>query len=494
MEIRFTEANGVNETVNDSYDAFLLYKNIPGKLRAGFLNAIAVEIENNSGQLIAVAAKETHLSAPRLKAELQRTVGQLRSFADMLLDGSWLDISIDTASGSLSTAPRQDIRKMMHPLGPVVVFGAGNFPFAYSTAGGDTASALAAGCPVIIKAHPAHAETSERVFQAIQKAMAASGMPDKLVQHIHTRNFEAAEALVKHPLIAAVGFTGSLKGGRAIYDYAATRENPIPVFAEMGSTNPVILLPEYLKENSAHLVEIFTPSITGSMGQFCTCPGVFLGLASNHLQSFSSQLAASLNKVQPEKMLYSGIVENYIKNRSIAAGAEGVELLTRNYQNAEGAPTIITVEAAGFINNEALREEVFGPFSIVVQCNDFEQLKKAWLLIKGQLTTSLFGTKSDFENHPLLIDLAVQIAGRVVFNKVPTGVQVCPSMVHGGPYPATTDSRFTAVGIQSVRRWLRPVCYQNAPQELLPTELRNENPNGIWRLVNNTWTKNSINE
>jgi NADP-dependent aldehyde dehydrogenase len=444
--------------------------------------------------LIDEAAAETNLSAARLTGERGRTTMQLRMFAGMLREGSWLEATIDTAIPD-KTPPRPDIRKMMIPIGPVIVFGASNFPFAYSTAGGDTASALAAGCPVIVKAHPAHAATSELVAKAIKKAITICNMPQHVFQHLHANTFEAGKTLVQHPLTAAVGFTGSYSGGRALYDHAQERLKPIPVFAEMGSVNPVIFFPDILEKNTAALAKLYGGSVTLGMGQFCTNPGLMFAIESEALNDFLRLLGQEIAAVTPAKMLHAGIYKSYYDKMKLALQQKNVELV--NQSNAittglDSLPSLATVNGATFLQNTLLHEEVFGPYSLVIKCKDVTELKKAWKAVAGQLTTSLMGTEKDFTDFRDCVDMATDIAGRVNFNNVPTGVEVCAGMVHGGPFPASTDARFTAVGVNAVKRWVRPMCYQNCPSYLLPDALKNENPTNAWRLVNNEWTKAAV--
>ncbi len=471
--------------------SFPLYrKTSPGK-RAEFLETIAANIELLGDELIRTASAETNLPTARLQGERGRTTGQLRMFAQMLREGSWVEATIDTAIPD-RTPPRPDIRKMMIPIGPVVVFGASNFPFAYSTAGGDTASALAAGCPVVVKAHPAHVQTSILVAGAIIAAAQSTGMPDGSFQHVTDGSFETGKALVEDPETAAVGFTGSFKGGKALYDYAANRKNPIPVFAEMGSTNPVIFLPDILQTNTASLAKQYAGSITLGMGQFCTNPGILLAIDGPGLTEFLTCLGSEMEAVQPAPMLHKGIHQAYFEKMQTALHETGVELVgsaTATDSGMDALPLVAKVSATVFLRNPLLQEEVFGPYSLMVVCANVSELEQVWRSVKGQLTTTLMGTSVDFQNHSELIEVAQDMAGRILFNGVPTGVEVCPSMVHGGPYPATTDSRFTAVGIQSVKRWIRPVCYQNCPDEWLPLALQENNPLQIWRLVDNEWKK-----
>jgi NADP-dependent aldehyde dehydrogenase len=429
--------------------------------------------------------EETNLPLARLTGERGRTTMQLRMFAQMLRDGHWVDASIDHANAE-KTPPKPDLRKMLVGIGPVVVFGASNFPYAYSTAGGDTASALAAGCPVVVKAHPAHLKTSQLVAAAIQKAAIACQMPDHVFQHTASDSFETGKALVQDPNTAAVGFTGSYSGGRALYDYAAARKNPIPVFSEMGSTNPVLLLPDTLSKNASNIAKQYAGSINLGVGQFCTNPGILLGIASNGLNEFIEQLVAEMNIIAPATMLHKGILVAYENKAGKALSHQSVAQKTVNTNltvNNQALPILATVSGEDFIQNPMLHEEVFGPYALVVQCSNLQELTNAWQAIAGQLTTTLMGSDQDFASYPELIQMAPYLAGRVLFNGVPTGVDVCASMVHGGPFPASTDGRFTAVGINAVKRWVRPVSFQNCPAHLLPAALREENPLGILRMV-----------
>jgi len=474
-------------------EAFEQFQHVSAREKAAFLEAIATEIEALGESLLQTAAKETNISLPQLTGERNRTTGQLRKFAEMLLEGSWVDASIDTAIPGRVPSPKPDVRKMLVPIGPVVVFGASNFPFAYSTAGGDTASALAAGCSVVVKAHPQHPATSTMVATAITKAIQQCQVPVQVFQHVFGNSAEAGKSLVQHPATAGVGFTGSLAGGRALYDYAAQRTTPIPVFSEMGSVNPVVFLPDTMRKNAEKLALQYAASITLGTGQFCTNPGILIALEGEGLDAFTEHLGKALNGTKPGKMLHQGIYQSFQNKRSDALRQNGVELLQESGTapgEMEARPTIATVSGAHFLENPLLHEEIFGPYSLLVRCRDMNELQQAWLSLKGQLTTSLMGTKQDFHEHAALVQKAATMAGRIIFNGVPTGVEVCPGMVHGGPYPATTDSRFTAVGIHAVKRWVRPVCWQNCPDELLPAELKNDNPYGIWRLLNNEWTKN----
>ncbi len=493
MDYTFATTDEIELVMQAAGKAFQLYRKASAESKALFLEAIAHEIEALGDTLILKAMEETNLPAPRLMGERDRTVMQLKMFATMVREGSWVEASIDTAMPDRLPAPRPDLRKMLIPLGPVVVFGASNFPFAYSTAGGDTASALAAGCPVIVKAHPSHSGTSAMVHHAIQKAILHCKMPEAVFQHVYGAN-EVGKALVQHPVTAGVGFTGSYTGGNALVTYARERAVPIPVFSEMGSVNPVIFFPDTLEKNAASLAKIYGGSITLSMGQFCTNPGLMFGIESEGLDDFLELLGQEIMSVKPARMLSASIQRSYTERLDKALSQEGVQHRQAEVAvgELEALPRIASVNGNVFLANQILHEEVFGPYSIMVKCKDREELKSCWSAVSGQLTTSLMGSEKDFEDYKDLIVIAEQIAGRIVFNGVPTGVEVCASMVHGGPYPATTDSRYTAVGINAVKRWVRPVCYQNCPEHLLPEALRNANSAGIVRQVNNRWSSDPL--
>jgi NADP-dependent aldehyde dehydrogenase len=377
----------------------------------------------------------------------------------------------------------------------VVVFGASNFPFAYSTAGGDTATALAAGCPVIVKAHPAHAETSERVAQAIKKAVAAAGLPAGVFAHVHGAGFETGKALVTHPYTRAVGFTGSYAGGKALFDWANQRKEPIPVFAEMGSINPVFLLPGKLRTSAKELAAQLAGSITLGTGQFCTNPGLILGVEGPELDLFIRELGAAIEKATPGTMLHPGIARAYGEKRGAALSQPEVETVavavSRPGEN-QGVPTVASASSEAFFRNPLLHQEVFGPYSLVIRCSDASELVKAARHLEGQLTTSLMATDQDLREHTVLVEAVKDICGRLILNQVPTGVRVSLSMQHGGPFPATTDSRFTSVGGDGIKRWVRPLAYQSWTEAELPDALKNSNPLGIWRMVNNVLTRDHL--
>jgi NADP-dependent aldehyde dehydrogenase len=380
------------------------------------------------------------------------------------------------------------------PLGPVVVFGASNFPFAYSTAGGDTACAFAAGCPVIIKCHPAHAETSTIVADAILKAADKCNIPKGIFAHVYGTSFEVGKALVMHPHTKAVGFTGSYIGGKQLFDWANQRKEPIPVFAEMGSINPVFLLPEKLQTSSKDMAAIYAGSITLGVGQFCTNPGLIIGIESDALQSFVHDLGKAIQQIAPGPMLHPGIVKAYKEKKGNALLQEEVHLVAESeteVKESEGLPTIATASGKAFLNNPVLHQEVFGPYSIVIRCKDMNEMIEVAKHLEGQLTSTLMATDNDILNNDELVEAVKNICGRFIINGVPTGVEVCLSMHHGGPFPATTDSRFTSVGADGIKRFARPIAFQSWSNSLLPDELKNENPLGIWRTINNQLTHES---
>lgn len=484
----------INSIIEKSWTAFEAYKKYSLQKRAAFMRAIATEMAAGVKAVLPVAMKETHLPEPRLQSEFTRTIFQLNSYADACEAGAWLDARIDTALPDRNT-PKPDIRKTMVPLGPVAVFGASNFPFAYSTAGGDTACALAAGCPVIVKAHPAHAETSEWVANAVVKAAKKLNMPDGIFAHIHGSGFETGKALVTHPRVKAVGFTGSYSGGKALFDWANQRKEPIPVFAEMGSINPVYLLPEKLQQAAAETAKMYAASITLSTGQFCTNPGLIIGIEGAELDQFITLLGEEIKKVAPSDMLHTGIAKSFASNRAKALMQEQVTTVAVSVIPAkpeQGIPTIASATAEAFLNNPVLHQEVFGPYSLVVKCRNMQEMQDVAAKMEGQITSTLMATVNDMRQNERLIETVKQSCGRMIINGVPTGVEVCLSMHHGGPFPATTDSRFTSVGADGIKRFARPISLQNWPDELLPDELKNSNPLQVWRTINNELTKAGI--
>lgn len=480
--------------MQQAWNAFHIYRRFSLAQRAAFMKAIALELENCGDGLIHTAMSETNLPEVRLRGERARTIFQLNSYAEAGEKGDWLEARIDTAIPD-KTPPKPDIRKMLVPLGPVVVFGASNFPFAYSTAGGDTACAFAAGCPVIVKAHPAHAQTSEIVATAILTAAKKCNMPEGIFTHVHGASFEVGKALVTHPHTKAVGFTGSYLGGKQLFDWGNQRKEPIPVFAEMGSINPVFLLPEKLKTSAGDIAAMYAGSITLGVGQFCTNPGLIIGIESDALQTFVHDLGKAIQKIAPAPMLHQGIVTAYKKNKGNALLQEDVHLVAESetmVKENEGLPTIATASGQAFLSNPVLHQEVFGPYSIVIRCKDMKEMIEVAKHLEGQLTSTLMATDADIKQNDELVEAVKNICGRFILNSVPTGVEVCLSMQHGGPFPASSDSRFTSVGADGIKRFARPIAFQNWSNELLPDELKNENPLGIWRAVNNELTKSPL--
>ncbi|MGM5469458.1 aldehyde dehydrogenase (NADP(+)) [Flavobacteriaceae bacterium LMO-SS05] len=485
----------IDEAVELASEAFKTFRSISGEKKATFLNAIADEILALDDELIQMYCSESGLPEGRAKGERGRTIGQLRMFAELIKEGSWVEASIDTAIADRQPLPKSDVRKMNIPLGPVVVFGASNFPLAYSTAGGDTAAALASGCPVIVKSHPMHSGTGELVASAVLKAAQKTGMPDGVFSNLNSSGIEVGVQLVQHPQVKAVGFTGSIRGGRALFDLASKRDEPIPVFAEMGSVNPVIILPEALKNRSESLAKTYASSITLGSGQFCTNPGLLLGINGESLSNFIQKLSDEILKIEPSCMLHPNIIGAYESNKQKALAQPKLSIVadySTEVQTNYARQTITTVEGHTFLENPTLHQEVFGPYSIVVQCENAKQLEAIISKLEGQLTGTIIGDDSEISSCQKVISALQNRVGRLIYNGVPTGVEVCPSMTHGGPYPASTDSRFTAVGIHSIKRWVRPFSYQDWPNALLPNELKNENPLGISRLVNNKLTTDSI--
>lgn len=485
----------LNEAVVLASEAFKVYRTFSGQQKAKFLNAIANEILNLGDELIDTYCSESGLPEGRAKGELGRTIGQLRAFADHLKQGSWVEASIDTAQPDRVPLPKVDLRKMLVPLGPIAVFGASNFPLAFSTAGGDTAAALAAGCPVIVKSHPMHAGTGELVSSAIIKAVEKTGMPNGVFSNLNSSGIEIGQALVKHSQVKGVGFTGSIRGGRALFDLAAQRPEPIPVFAEMGSINPVVLLPEALDKKAIDWAKTYAGSITLGSGQFCTNPGLLLAIKSEALNEFTKVLAEEIMKIEPLCMLHPDISKAYESNKAKAISQEGIKVLADysiNVKNNYGRQIVSKIDGKTFLENTILHHEVFGPFSLIVECDNEDQLVKILDQLEGQLTGTIIASDKEINNNPSIVAAMQNRVGRIIFNGVPTGVEVCPSMLHGGPYPASTDSRFTAVGVDSIKRWVRPFSFQSWPDNLLPDELKNENPLNILRNVNGIITIDKI--
>jgi alpha-ketoglutaric semialdehyde dehydrogenase len=483
-----------DEALSLASAAFEEYRALPPERVAEFLEKAAEEIMEIGDELLRRANLETALPEARLTGERARTVNQFKMFAAIVREGSWLEATIDRAIPDRKPLPKPDLRRMLTPLGPMVVFGASNFPLAYSVGGGDTASALAAGCPVVVKAHPAHPGTSEIVARAIQSAAEATKMPQGVFSMIQGTSNEIGIHLVKHPATKAVGFTGSLQGGRALFDAAASRPEPIPVYAEMGSTNPVFILPGALKAHGGAIAENFIQSVTLGAGQFCTNPGLAFGCEGEEWRAFIKRAGGLVGAVAPGVMLHRGILEKFEKGAAQFQGIPGVSVAGKSSTEAEkrAAARVFVTDAKTFRQQRPLSEEVFGPSTLLVGCRTVEELEEIARNLHGQLTATIHGTEEDLARHQNLVAILRQKAGRLIFNQFPTGVEVCASMQHGGPYPATTDSRTTSVGGFAIKRFVRPVCFQNFPDAALPVELRNKNARNIWRLVDNQFTKSDI--
>lgn len=481
--------------VAKAVSAYKHYKKKSGKERAAFIRTIADEIELLGPQLIERACAESGLPEGRILGERGRTTNQLRLFASLLEDGSWVEASIDTPQTGRKPLAKPDLRKMLQPIGPVVVFTASNFPLAFSTAGGDTVSALAAGNPVIVKVHPYHAGTNELVSGAIVRAAQQSGMPDGVFSSLNAFDFSVGQQLVLHPEVKSVAFTGSFSGGKSLYELAHKRQEPIPVFAEMGSVNPVLLLPERINENPAGLAAIIAGSINLGAGQFCTNPGVLIALKNQGTDIFKNELATHIRKLLPERMLHTNISNNFARKTRFFFDDPLVEKLAESESEAvelSGRPVVAKVSGRDFIDNPSLADEIFGPFSLLIECNGNEEMLQVLKGFSGQLTASIIGTSGDFTTFKKQIETIQDVVGRLIFNGVPTGVEVCYSMQHGGPFPATTDGRFTSVGVDAIKRFVRPIAFQDAPSDYLPDELKDANPLAIWRRVDGQQTKEPI--
>jgi alpha-ketoglutaric semialdehyde dehydrogenase len=471
-------------------------RNLPAQAVADFLLAIREEIAALGDPLIDRAAEETALGLDRLKGERDRTLNQIRLFADLVKEGSWVDARIDTALPDRKPLPRPDIRRMLEPIGPVAVFGASNFPLAFSVAGGDTVSAFAAHNPVVVKAHPAHPGTSELVATAIAKAVKARSLPDGAFSMLHGLSPEPSLALAAHPQTRAVAFTGSQRAGRALFDAGARRPHPIPVFAEMGSVNPVFVLPQALEQNTEAIADGLLRSVTLGVGQFCTCPGLVFGIAGKPLQQLREQLVKSFESAPAGTMLNSAICNGFqekFKAMSAVAGvASHASSHSASAERTEAQPGVFTTDSRTWLDNRQLHEEIFGPATVLIECPSGAELLDIANSLEGTLTATIHGTPEELARHSELVGVLARKAGRLIFNGYPTGVEVGHAMHHGGPYPATTDERFTSVGTAAIYRFARPVCYQGFPEHLLPPELQDANPHHIWRLVNGHFTQDPV--
>lgn len=489
-------ADEIDRAVMAAQAAFSEMRMYPAARLADLLDAIAVAIEGLGDELLAVTDFETGLGLVRLAGERARTTGQLRKFAALLREGSYVEAIIDRAQPERQPAPRPDIRRMLVPIGPVAVFAASNFPYAFSVAGGDTASALAAGCPVIVKAHPGHPATSDRVARAVNAAVAAQGFPPGTFSLIQGDQVEVGQALVTHPGICAVGFTGSLRAGRAIFNAAAARPVPIPVYAEMGSINPVVILPGALTARAEALADGLVASATLGTGQFCTNPGLVFVIDDRAGQQFIARFTEKMAATQPGVLLNPAVQQGLISAVAGTLARPGVSLLT----GGEALPgpacgyahTVLATTADVFRAEPALQAEHFGPVTLFVRCASFDDLLDTLAVLEGNLTATVHAEPDELEIAGRLFAILREKAGRLIWNGFPTGVEVVHAMQHGGPYPATTASWTTSVGMMAIRRFLRPVAFQNWPDALLPDALKNANPLGIWRIVDDVLTRDAL--
>jgi NADP-dependent aldehyde dehydrogenase len=484
-EFPITTMADLREACRLAGDAFGPFRDTAPAQRAAFLETIARQLEYRAERLVARAMEESGLPQARLTGELGRTCGQLRLFAQVLREGEWAGIVVDRALPDREPLPRPDLRVRRIPLGPVAVFGASNFPLAFSVAGGDTASALAAGCPVVVKAHSAHPGTSLLAGEAIQQAVAECALHEGVFSLVQGPGRTLGTALVADPRIAAVGFTGSRQGGMALVAVAQARPVPIPVYAEMSSVNPVLLLPGALAADDGSLARGYVASLTLGAGQFCTNPGLVFALAGDALDRFTRTAAQAIREVPAQVMLTSGIAESYRRGSAALAGEPGVAVAAQGMEGDahRGGARLLTVTGSDFLQAPAIAEEVFGPSSVVVACRDIADLCTCLAMLEGQLTATMHLTVTDYPAAGRLLPLLERLAGRIVVNGWPTGVEVCRAMVHGGPFPATSDPRATSVGALAIERFLRPVCYQGFPDSLLPAALRDANPWALPRRV-----------
>ncbi|MDH4431063.1 aldehyde dehydrogenase (NADP(+)) [Pseudomonas shirazica] len=472
--------------------AFAEYNALAPQRRAQFLDAIADQLDALDDTFVATVCRETALPAGRIQGERARTSNQMRLFASVLRRGDYLGARIDRAQPLRQPLPRPDLRQYRTGVGPVAVFGASNFPLAFSTAGGDTAAALAAGCPVVVKAHSGHMATAERVAEAIERAVVATGMPAGVFNMIYGAG--VGEALVRHPAIQAVGFTGSLKGGRALCELAAARPQPIPVFAEMSSINPVLVLPEALQARGEQVARELAGSVVLGCGQFCTNPGLVIGIAGEAFSNFLAALGAQLADQPGQTMLNAGTLRSYAQGVQRLHQHPGVRHLAGADQAGDQAQAqLFQADVSLLLDGDALlQEEVFGPATVAVAVADEAELRRALQALHGQLTATLIAEPQDLQRFAALVPLLQRKAGRLLVNGYPTGVEVCDAMVHGGPYPATSDARGTSVGTLAIDRFLRPVCYQDYPDALLPDALKNANPLGLQRLVDGQHSREAL--
>ena len=491
----------VNQAAAAAARAFEVYSRATGKAKAAFLRKIAEKIEALGDDLVNRAVAETALPPARIKTEIGRTCFQLRIFAQLVEEGSWVSARIDRPDPHRTPIPKPDMRSLERPLGPVAVFCASNFPLAYSVAGGDTASALAAGNPVVVKGHNAHPGTAEMVGHAVRDAVRDCGLPEGVFSLVFDSGIEVGVALVNHPEIKAVGFTGSRQGGRALMNAAAARPVPIPVYAEMSSVNPFFILPGAMKERGAEIAKGLHTSVTVGAGQFCTKPGVIIPASdvenSAPVREFVSSFGELMKAPADFTLLTERIHSAYFDGVRARGAKQGISSLAQNSpeQNAAGfrvGTSLFETEASSFLGDSTLQDEIFGPSTLLVRHSSREQLFEIARNLEGHLTATIHGTEEDLREYADLVALLESKVGRLIFNGYPTGLEVGHATVHGGPYPATSDGRTTSVGTQAIHRFARLVCYQNFPDAALPGELQNDNPLGIWRLIDGQMTRDAV--
>jgi len=485
-------AEEIEHAVQLAAKAFEVYSRTSGRERGAFLRTIATKIESITNEIVERAAQETALPVARLQGETARTCGQLRLFAQVAEEGSWVNGRIDHADPERRPLPKPDIRSLMRPLGPVVVFGASNFPLAFSVAGGDTASALAGGNTVIVKAHAAHPGTGELVGRAIQESVRECGLPEGVFSLLFGHGSQVGTVLMKHPLVRAGGFTGSRTAGRILMDIAASRPEPIPFYAEMSSTNPVFVLPGALHERAEVIATGLHASFTLGAGQFCTKPGmVFLGKGSD-ADKFTAKLEELVTGSSHFHLLTGAIHSSYGSAISKRKADPAVRILAEKAKSGATGfcadPAVFEADAGSFLGSD-LDSEIFGPTTLLVRHSNRDQILEIARTLEGHLTATVHGTEQDLRDFADLIAILETKAGRLIFNGFPTGVEVAHAMVHGGPYPSTSDGRSTSVGSQAIFRFTRLVCYQGFPDSVLPDELKEANPLGIWRMVDGSMRK-----
>lgn len=479
----------INPIFEAAQAAFLIYKNVSSQKKHTFLENLAQLIEENRALIVPIARRESNLPEGRINGELGRTTGQIKLFANLLKEGSWVEATLDPADPTRTPLPKADIRRMLYPLGPVVVFGASNFPLAFSTAGGDTISALAAGCSVIYKGHPAHPETSRTLASFIHTAISQAGLPQAVFAHVEG-GIEIGQALVQHPIAKAVAFTGSFAGGKALFDLANQREEPIPVFAEMGSVNPIFTLPKKMSKESEPLAKAFASSLTLGVGQFCTNPGLIF-VSESHAEGFGNTLTTELSAIPSAPMLHQGIAQAYyeaIQSLQTRPELHWVKVADPKHE-INGSPAFAIIKASDWVRDDLFQQEIFGSFALMVTYKNESELLDIARKLHGQLTITIWAEAEELQMQRELLNLLEEKCGRLLFKGVPTGVEVGHAMQHGGPYPSTTDARSTSVGSYAIKRFARPISFQDMPSEFLPEALRDENPLHIMRLVNGEWKK-----